>query len=48
MFVDVSVVVPLVLPDEGVLFVVVVFDGPQLNMHVARATLITTTIRFIG
>jgi hypothetical protein len=37
----------LVVSVGGALFVVVVFDGLQLNIHAARATLTTTNIRFI-
>jgi len=44
-FPEVSVVV---LVPEGELFVVVDFEGLQLNTHVARATVITTNIRFMG
>jgi hypothetical protein len=38
----------LVLSVGGALFVVVVFEGLQLNIHAATATVITTNIRFIG
>jgi len=48
MFVEVSVCMLLVVSEPGALFVVVVFDGLQLNIHAARATLITTNTRFIG
>ena len=48
MFVEVSVRIVLVVSDEDELFVVVVFDGLQLNTNAPRATVITTNIRFIG
>lgn len=47
MFVEVSVRMVLVVSVEGALFVVVVFDGLQLNIHAVRATVITTNIRFM-
>jgi len=48
MFVEVSVVVPLLVPVEGELFVVVDFDGLQLNTNAVRATVIATNMRFMG
>jgi len=47
MFDVVSVCVVLVV-SVAELFVVVVFDGLQLKIHAARATVITINIRFIG
>jgi hypothetical protein len=47
MFVEVSVRMVLVVSVEGALFVVVVFDGLQLNIMAVKATVIRTNIRFI-
>ena len=47
MFFEVSV--PMVLVESaGALFVVVVFDGLQLNIHAVRATVIIINIGFIS
>jgi hypothetical protein len=47
MFVEVSVRMVLVVSVEGALFVVVVFDGLQLNIMAVKATVIKTNILFI-
>ena len=47
MFFEVSVLMVLV-ESAGALFVVVVFDGLQLNIHAVRATVIIINIRFIS